>query len=70
MEVRLRAGGLPGGRARVRGNISSQYLSALLMAAPLAAGDVVIEVVGTLVSVPYVEDDGRAHAPVRGDGGG
>jgi 3-phosphoshikimate 1-carboxyvinyltransferase len=43
---------------RVRGGISSQYLSALLMAMPLAvkAGNVgVIEVEGDLISKPYVE---------------
>lgn len=47
--------GLPGGTARVSGKISSQYLSALLMAAPLASGDVTIIVKDTLVSVPYVK---------------
>ncbi len=43
---------------RVRGGMSSQYLSALLMAIPLAvkAGSVgVIEVEGELISKPYVE---------------
>lgn len=55
VRVTLREGGLPGGRTNVRGNISSQYLSALLMASPLAAGDVTIAVTGTLVSVPYVK---------------
>jgi 3-phosphoshikimate 1-carboxyvinyltransferase len=49
------AHGLPGGTARVGGNISSQYLSALLMAAPAANGPVTIEVEGTLVSEPYVD---------------
>jgi 3-phosphoshikimate 1-carboxyvinyltransferase len=45
-----------GGRASVSGKISSQYLSALLMAAPLAATeDVVLDIRDTLVSVPYVE---------------
>ncbi|MDP3613947.1 MAG: 3-phosphoshikimate 1-carboxyvinyltransferase, partial [Rubrivivax sp.] len=42
---------------RVRGDVSSQFLTALLMALPLAteAGDVVIEVVGELISQPYIE---------------
>ncbi|MGQ0509237.1 MAG: 3-phosphoshikimate 1-carboxyvinyltransferase [Betaproteobacteria bacterium] len=43
---------------RIRGDISSQYLSALLMAMPLAvrSGEVgVIEVEGELISKPYVE---------------
>jgi len=46
--------GLPGGTTRVSGQISSQYLSALLMAAPLATSEVVIEVTDELVSKPYV----------------
>ncbi len=42
---------------RVRGDVSSQFLTALLLALPLAAGsrDVVIEVVGELISKPYIE---------------
>jgi 3-phosphoshikimate 1-carboxyvinyltransferase len=52
--VVVRAAGIPGGRALVRGDISSQYFSALLMAAPYAAQDVEIEVEGDLVSAPYV----------------
>jgi len=42
---------------RVRGDVSSQFLTALLLALPLAAGsrDVVIEVVGELISRPYIE---------------
>ncbi|MDP2878532.1 MAG: 3-phosphoshikimate 1-carboxyvinyltransferase [Sulfuricella sp.] len=43
------------GRVRVRGNVSSQFLTALLMAAPLARQDVIIEVVGELISKPYIE---------------
>lgn len=35
--------------------ISSQYLTALLMAAPLALGDVEIEIIDKMISVPYVE---------------
>src|SRR5262245_36933551 len=52
--VVIRADGIAGGRARMRGDISSQYFSALLMAAPYARRDVEIEVEGDLVSVPYV----------------
>jgi 3-phosphoshikimate 1-carboxyvinyltransferase len=43
------------GRVKVRGNVSSQFLTALLMAAPLAGQDVNIEVVGELISKPYIE---------------
>jgi len=46
---------------RVRGDVSSQFLTALLLALPLAAGDagqardIVIEVEGELISKPYIE---------------
>jgi 3-phosphoshikimate 1-carboxyvinyltransferase len=42
---------------RVKGDVSSQYLTGLLQAAPLAAAhaDVVIEVDGELISKPYIE---------------
>ena len=42
---------------RVRGDVSSQFLTALLLALPLVAQtqDVVIEVVGELISRPYIE---------------
>ena len=53
--VIVRAEGLPGGQATVAGNISSQFLSGLLMAAPCATGSVELIVQGELVSKPYVE---------------
>jgi 3-phosphoshikimate 1-carboxyvinyltransferase len=41
---------------RVRGDVSSQFLTALLLALPLAARrDIVIDVVGELISKPYIE---------------
>ncbi|GAB4861898.1 hypothetical protein Ancab_037153 [Ancistrocladus abbreviatus] len=48
-------GGLPGGKVKLSGSVSSQYLTALLMAAPLALGDVEIEIIDKLISIPYVE---------------
>jgi 3-phosphoshikimate 1-carboxyvinyltransferase len=53
--LRIEAAGLPGGTARISGATSSQFLSALLMAAPLARGPVTIEIMDHLVSQPYVE---------------
>lgn len=53
--VVVRAAGLPGGTARVAGNVSSQFLSGLLMAAPYARRPVELLVDGELVSRPYVE---------------
>ena len=41
---------------RVRGDVSSQFLTALLLALPLASRrDVVIDVIGELISKPYIE---------------
>jgi 3-phosphoshikimate 1-carboxyvinyltransferase len=52
--VAVHANGLPGGTATVRGDISSQFLSGLLLAAPGARGPVELQVVGPLVSQPYI----------------
>lgn len=40
---------------QVKGSVSSQFLTALLMAAPLAGRAVRIEVIGDLISKPYIE---------------
>jgi 3-phosphoshikimate 1-carboxyvinyltransferase len=53
--VVVRANGLEGGTASVSGQISSQFLSGLLMAAPLAGRPVELDVAGELVSKPYVQ---------------
>jgi 3-phosphoshikimate 1-carboxyvinyltransferase len=52
--VVIEANGLSGGRVRIKGDVSSQFLSALLMAAPLAREEITIEVDGPIVSAPYV----------------
>jgi 3-phosphoshikimate 1-carboxyvinyltransferase len=52
--VYIKAKGLKGGRARISGQISSQYLSALLMAAPLASDKIEFEIKDELISAPYV----------------
>jgi 3-phosphoshikimate 1-carboxyvinyltransferase len=44
----------PGGVVRVRGDVSSQFLTALLMALPLTAVETTVEVVGELISKPYI----------------
>ncbi len=46
---------LTGGESRVAANLSSQFLSALLMAAPCAQSRVDLVLTGKLVSEPYVE---------------
>jgi len=43
------------GKISVRGNVSSQFLTALLMALPLTGLETTIEVVGELISKPYIE---------------
>jgi 3-phosphoshikimate 1-carboxyvinyltransferase len=53
--VIVHANGLTGGTATVRGDISSQFLSALLMAAPAARSRVELAIDGQLVSQPYVK---------------
>jgi 3-phosphoshikimate 1-carboxyvinyltransferase len=48
--------GKPGAdRVSVKGNVSSQFLTALLMALPLTGRETTIEVVGELISKPYIE---------------
>ncbi len=51
----IRGKRLEGGQVQVRGNVSSQYLTALLLIAPVMEGDLTIEVVGELVSKPYID---------------
>lgn len=55
--LRIRRGHITARRIAVRGNVSSQFLTALLMAAPLMAKGhaVSIDVVGELISKPYIE---------------
>ncbi|MEO8354625.1 MAG: 3-phosphoshikimate 1-carboxyvinyltransferase [Chloroflexota bacterium] len=53
--VKISACGLPGGKTRIAGNISSQFLSALLMAAPYARSPIEVELVTDLNSKPYVD---------------
>jgi len=78
--VVIDSSGVTSGTLRVRGDVSSQFLSGLIMAAPCASGEVVIELDGPLVSVPYVTmtvemmrqwglridtEDGRYRSPGR-----
>jgi 3-phosphoshikimate 1-carboxyvinyltransferase len=53
--VVVRADGLDGGFAFVKGDVSSQFLSGLLMALPYAKSVTTVEVDGNLVSKPYIE---------------
>lgn len=48
-------GGFTGGKIQVDGSVSSQFLTALLMASPLAPNDTEITIIGDLVSKPYID---------------
>eukprot|EP00567_Pseudictyota_dubia_P010452 CAMPEP_0197441076 /NCGR_PEP_ID=MMETSP1175-20131217/7432_1 /TAXON_ID=1003142 /ORGANISM="Triceratium dubium, Strain CCMP147" /LENGTH=514 /DNA_ID=CAMNT_0042971301 /DNA_START=39 /DNA_END=1583 /DNA_ORIENTATION=- len=52
--VTIDAKGLKGGKASISGKMSSQFLSSLLMAAPVADGDITISIKDELISAPYV----------------
>ncbi|MDI4667988.1 3-phosphoshikimate 1-carboxyvinyltransferase [Pseudoalteromonas shioyasakiensis] len=51
----IKGGKINGGKVEIDGSISSQFLTALLMAAPLFNGDTEITIKGTLVSKPYID---------------
>jgi 3-phosphoshikimate 1-carboxyvinyltransferase len=53
--VKITASGLPGGKTAIAGDISSQFLSALLMVAPYAQNPIEITVTTELNSKPYVD---------------
>jgi 3-phosphoshikimate 1-carboxyvinyltransferase len=55
--LHIQRGHFHASRLQVKGNVSSQFLTALLMSAPLMAKQhsVTIEVVGELISKPYIE---------------
>ncbi len=53
--LKIHANGLKGGAVEIDGSISSQFLTALLMAAPMAQEDMTITIVGELVSKPYID---------------
>lgn len=44
-----------GGKTRLRGNASSQYLSSILLCAPYFDRDTEVEIIGELTSKPYVD---------------
>lgn len=53
--IAIRNSGLRGENVQIDGSISSQFLTALLMTAPLAESDLEIEIMGDLVSKPYID---------------
>jgi 3-phosphoshikimate 1-carboxyvinyltransferase len=53
--LRIYAAGLAGGPVTMRGSVSSQFLTSVLMAAPLAARPVTVTIDGVQVSKPYLD---------------
>ncbi len=53
--LKITAKPLTGANVSIAGNISSQFLTALLMAAPLTQQTITISVIGELVSKPYID---------------
>jgi 3-phosphoshikimate 1-carboxyvinyltransferase len=53
--VAVRGPSLRGGTARIRGSVSSQFTSSILLSAPYAERDVELEIVDELCSKPYVD---------------
>lgn len=51
----INGGGMRGGTASIRGDISSQFLSGLLLAAPNSKAAIKLVVDGPLVSTPYID---------------
>ena len=53
--IHIKANGLKGGDISIDGSISSQFLTALLIASPMAQNDTTISIIGELVSKPYID---------------
>ncbi len=53
--LRILGTGLKGGEVSIDGSISSQFLTAFLMSAPLCEGQTTINIIGDLVSKPYID---------------
>ena len=52
--IKINACGVKAKEVVVKGNMSSQYLTSILMAAPYSENDITIKIDGNLVSIPYV----------------
>jgi 3-phosphoshikimate 1-carboxyvinyltransferase len=72
----IRGGSLRGGRVRIRGDVSSQFLSALMLVSPLVPGGIQLDVEGPLSSASYLAltkcvldgfrvSPGRGYRPAR-----
>jgi len=55
IHIRMQGQALQGGKVSIRGDVSSQYISALLMIAPTLAGGLTVEITHSIGSRPYIE---------------
>eukprot|EP00045_Choanoeca_perplexa_P015942 m.207861 g.207861 ORF g.207861 m.207861 type:complete len:1320 (+) comp17124_c0_seq5:4748-8707(+) len=53
--LKVSGGGLPGGVIELSANVSSQYVSSILISAPFAKEPVTLKLIGTVVSQPYID---------------
>jgi 3-phosphoshikimate 1-carboxyvinyltransferase len=53
--IKVNAKGLNGGKVKIKGDKSSQYITSILLSAPSSKKGITIEIEGDLVSIPYVE---------------
>jgi 3-phosphoshikimate 1-carboxyvinyltransferase len=53
--INIKASGLNGGKVKVNANVSSQFLSSILLSAPYSHGDIYIEIEEELISKPFVD---------------
>ena len=53
--LQIEANGLSGENVEIEGAISSQFLTALLLASPMSKEDMTITIIGELVSKPYID---------------
>lgn len=51
----VKGGGIDGGETSIKGDVSSQFISALLISTPMAKSQTTIHVEGRMVSMPYVD---------------
>jgi 3-phosphoshikimate 1-carboxyvinyltransferase len=64
--IRVISGGVRGGSYRMRGDLSSQYFTGLVMSAPYFTQGLTLEVDGDLVSKPYLAMTAQAMAAFGG----
>jgi 3-phosphoshikimate 1-carboxyvinyltransferase len=66
LPLRIHGGTLGGGRVAIRGDVSSQFLSALLLVSPLVPGGIALDIRGPAVSAAYRELTKRTIAAFSG----